>query len=309
LVASFFALPMPADAQTIPYWESTFTFNNTIYSIRLVGTDPAQGAVTTLVENTIVPMRLVFSDGNILDAQREVAPLLASPIYTSAVFQSGTTQYADAVLRAELWPAVQGSNYHVLLDTPSVVPEYLLTVPSSEGSTVTGPHGGVTGTVDYAWFVKTVQPAVIAQLGIPATSLTIFLTHNLLLKRPGNTCCYHGNHSSFVLHGPDGRDQYTTVWAGMGAGDADTMSHEINEWANDPFYDNLVPMWKIPGVDDCNSTLEVGDPLVGTKFHAGGYVLQDVAYVEWFTRQQPSTALNGQYDVLGKFLSPAQDCR
>jgi hypothetical protein len=86
------------------------------------------------------------------------------------------------------------------------------------------------------------------------------------------------------------------------------MSHEINEWANDPFNDNVVPSWRIPGVNDCNTTLEVGDPLVGVTFHAGGFVLQDVAYVEWFSRQQPSMALGGQYDVLGKFASPAQDC-
>jgi hypothetical protein len=308
LVASQFVALKAAAAQTIPFWKSSFLFNNTKYTVRLVGSDPTQGAITTLVENTIVPMKLIFSDGNTLDAQREVAPLLASPIYTSAVFQSGTTQYADAVLRAELWPAIQDANYHVLLDTPTVEPEFLLTVPSNEGSTVTGPRGQITGTVDYTWFVKTVQPTVISQLGIAPTALTIFVTHNLLLKRPGNACCYHGNHTSFVVHGSDGRDQYTTVWAGLSPGDAGTMSHEINEWANDPFNDNIVPTWRIPGVNDCNRTLEVGDPLVGVTFHAGGYILQDVAYVEWFSRQQPSMALGGQYDVLGKFTSPAQDC-
>ncbi|HEY7981199.1 MAG TPA: hypothetical protein VID19_06920 [Candidatus Eremiobacteraceae bacterium] len=308
LVYGLVAAPQPAAAQTIPFWKSSFFFNSTTYTIRLVGSDPAQGAMTTLVANTIVPMKLIFSDGNVLDAQREVAPLLASPIFSSAVFPSGTTQYADAVLRAELWPAVQGSNYHVLLDTPSVAPEYLLTVPSNEGSTMTGPHGQVTGTVDYQWFVKTVQPTVVTQLGIAPTSLTIFVTHNLLLKRPGNACCFHGNHSAFVVHGPAGKDLFTTVWAGMSPGNADTMSHEINEWANDPFNDNVVPSWRIPGVNDCNTTLEVGDPLVGATFSAGGFIVQDVAYVEWFSRQQPSMALGGQYDVLGKLTTPAQDC-
>ncbi len=309
MIAGLEMAPQQAGAQTIPFWKSTFLFNNVTYTVRLVGSDPTKGALTTLVPNTIVPMKLIFSDGNVLDPQHDVTPLLASPIYSSAVFPSGTTQYADAVLRAELWPAVQGSDYHVLLDTPTVAPEYLLPVPSNEGSTVTGPHGQVTGTVDFAWFVKTVQPAVIAQLGIAPTSLTIFLTHNLLLKRPGNTCCFHGNHSAFIVHGPAGEDRSTTVWAGIGPHNADTMSHEINEWANDPFNDNIVPMWKIPGVDDCNLTLEDGDPLVEVKFQAGGFVLQDVAYVEWFSRQQPSMALGGQYDVVGKLTSPAQNCR
>ena len=247
VVICFVFVLEPAGAQTIPFWESSFVFNNTIYSIRLVGTNPERGPKTTLVANTIVPMRLVFSDGKMLDAQRDVAPLLASPIYSSAAFQSGTTQYADAVLRAELWAAVQGSTYHVLLDTPSVVPEYVLNVPMNEGFTMTGPRGQVTGTVDYDWFVKTVQPAVIAQLGVAPTSLTIFVTHNLLLKRSGPTCCFHGNHSAFVVRVSAGRNRFTTVWSNMDPGDAGTMSHEINEWANDPFNDNAVPMWKIPG--------------------------------------------------------------
>jgi hypothetical protein len=83
VAARIVAVPETAGAQTIPFWESSFVFNNTTYSIRLVGTNPTRGAKTTLVANTIVPMRLVFSDGKMLDAQREVAPLLASQ-YTPA---------------------------------------------------------------------------------------------------------------------------------------------------------------------------------------------------------------------------------
>jgi hypothetical protein len=49
------------------------------------------------------------------------------------------------------------------------------------------------------------------------------------------------------------------------------MSLEINEWANDPFNTNAVPMWKKPEVDDCNRILEVGDPLTGVILSAGGY--------------------------------------
>lgn len=307
MVAIFFQLP--AGAQTIPFWESSFQFGGSTFDTRLVGTNPARGAKTTLIANTIVPMRLAFADGNSLDAQNDVKSLTASPIYVNAIFPSGTTQYADAVLRAELWGALQGSNYHVLLNSPTVAADYLLTVPATDGFTTMGEHGQITGIVDFNWFVKTVQPSVIAQLGIPPTSLTIFLTHNVRLKRPGNTCCFHGNHSAFTVRGPNGRDQFTTVWAGAGQRDVDTMSHEINEWVNDPFNDNIVPSWRIPGINDCNELLEVGDPLVGVKFKAGGYALQDVAYVEWFSRQAPSMALGGQYDFVGKFGSAAQDCK
>jgi hypothetical protein len=289
-------------------WDSSFSFNGVIYNIQLVGSNPSRGGTTTLIANTILPMKVSFADGNTLDATRDVQPLLASPIYTSTAFQSGTTQYADAVLRAELWPAVMGDNYHVLLDTPDVEPLYLLSVPSEDGFTTIGPQGQVTGTVDYDWFVKVVQPAILAQLGVSPTSLTIFLTHNLRLKQPGNTCCFHGNHSSFTVRTPAGHDRYTTVWAGVGSDDVSTMSHEINEWANDPFNENVVPAWRKPGTHDCNHHLEVGDPLAGVTFHAGGFVLQDIAYVEWFSRQSPSMALGGQYDVRGKLTTVAADC-
>jgi hypothetical protein len=86
------------------------------------------------------------------------------------------------------------------------------------------------------------------------------------------------------------------------------MSHEVNEWANDPYNDNAVPPWKIPDVDDCNKFLEVADPLIGVRFSAGGYVLQDAAYVEWFSRQMPSMALGGRYDFLGRFKVVAHSC-
>src|SRR5471030_1066514 len=92
-----------AFAQTIPVWQSSFTFNGIIYNIQHVGSNPAHGGKTTLIANTIVPMRIIFADGMTLDALDDVHPLLASPIYSNSAFQSGTTQYADAVLRAKLW--------------------------------------------------------------------------------------------------------------------------------------------------------------------------------------------------------------
>jgi hypothetical protein len=300
--------PLRGAAHTIPVWDSSFSVNGVIYNIQLVGSNPSRGGTTTLIANTIVPMKVSFEDGIVLNASSEVQPLLGSPIYTSAAFQSGTTQYADAVLRAELWPAVIGSDYHVLLDTPFVEPVYLLSVPSADGFTTTGPNGGVIGIVDYDWFVKVVQPAVVAQLGVSPTSLTIFLTHNLQLKQQGNVCCFHGNHSAFTVRVPTGRDRFTTVWAGVGPDDVSTMSHEINEWANDPFNENVVPGWRKPGTQDCNHHLEVGDPLTGVTLRAGGFVLQDIAYVEWFSRQAPSMALGGRYDVKGKLTTVAEDC-
>lgn len=308
-IAVLLTAPQAVAAQTIPVWSSSFSFNGIVYDIQLVGSNPTRGGTTTVIVNAIVPMKVVFADGTTLDASADVNPLIASPIYQNTVFQSGTTQYADAVLRAELWPAVQGSDYHVLLATPIIEPLYLLSVPAADGSASTGPRGEVTGTLDYDWFVKVVQPAVVALLGVSPTALTIFLTHNIRLKQPGNTCCFHGNHTAFYVRTPAGRNRFTTVWAGVDPGNVSTMSHEINEWANDPFNENVVPGWSNPKSHGCGTHLEVGDPLAGETFRAAGYFLQDIAYVQWFSRQSPSMALGGQYDVRGKLTTTAEDCK
>jgi len=303
-----FGLRSPAAAQTvtIPIWHTSFVYNSTTYPIEIVGADPNIGT-TTLIANSIVPLRLVFSDGHVLDASAETAALIASPIYASASFPSGTTQYGDAVLRAEFWQSAQSSNYHVLLATPTVEPTYSLQVPAVDGFTSDGPRGQVKGVVDFAWFVKTEEPMIVSQLSLPPTTLTIFLTKDIRLQNGRSS--YGGEHYSFDVHRGSERDRFTTVWAGATASSIDSMSHEINEWVHDPFNENAVPPWLMPGTDGCNKHLEVGDPLTGTLFKIGGYVLQDVAYVDWFAREVPSVALNGNYDVLGRLAAPASDCQ
>ncbi|HLJ83959.1 MAG TPA: hypothetical protein VKT51_07315 [Candidatus Eremiobacteraceae bacterium] len=300
-----FQSPAAAHTVTIPIWHTSFVYNSTTYPIEIVGGNPALGT-TTLIASEIVPLRVVFSNDQVLDASAETAALLASPIYASAPFMSGTTQYGDAVLRAEFWQSAQSSSYHVLLAPPTVEPTYTLQVPAADGFTSSGLHGIVKGVVDFDWFVKSEEPLIVSQLGLPPTTLSVFLTRNIRLKNGRST--FGGEHFSFDVRRGDERDRYTTAWAGASAGDVDSMSHEIAEWLHDPFNENAVPPWVTPGTEGCNKHLEVGDPLVGTLFKVNGYVMQDVAYVDWFAREVPSAALNGNYDVLGRFTAPAADC-
>jgi hypothetical protein len=307
-IALAVGLQSPAAAQTVtvPIWHTSFVYSSTTYPIEIVGADPALGA-TTLIANEIVPLRLVFSDGNVLDASTETTALTASPIYVSAPFPSGTTQYGDAVLRSEFWQSAQSSGYHVLLAPPTVAPTYSLQVPAADGFTSTGPHGLVKGVLDFDWFVRAEEPVIVSNLGIPPTALTIFLTKNVRLQSGGSS--FAGEHFSFDVRVGQERDRFTTVWAGASPGDVDSMSHEINEWVHDPFNENAVPPWMMPGSNGCDKHLEVADPLTGKLFKISGYVLQDVAYVDWFAREIPSAALNGNYDVLGRLIAPASDCQ
>src|SRR5256886_4358429 len=43
------------------------------------------------------------------------------------------------------------------------------------------------------------------------------------------------------------------------------LSHEVSEWLNDPFVNNVVPAWSVPFEPQygCSNYLETGDPLVG----------------------------------------------
>lgn len=90
----------------------------------MVGTDPSKGSKTTTVPVTIVPLKMVFSNGKSFDGTSRVAGTQNSPLFKTAKFISGTTQFGDAVARAEFWSSVKSKspNYHVLVGTPTIAP-------------------------------------------------------------------------------------------------------------------------------------------------------------------------------------------
>jgi len=288
---------------TIPYWESSFAYGGTTYSLRIVGTDPTLGGAVTTIPNEIVPVTLVFSDGTRLDARQDADSLPASPLYVAAPFTSGDTQFGDAMQRFELWTYINGETYDVLLAAPVVASNVVVQVPSDKGSTWAGPDGSVHGTADFDWFINTLEPQLISQLGISASTLTVFVTHNLTLQR--GTAIYSGFHSDFNV----GTSTYTTAWASTTPTFVWIMAHEIAEWLNDPFNDNAVPRWVNPVTSGCGSArMEVVDPVTKYSFKSGTYRLPDMAALSWFRRDVPSIALNGLYDYLGDVTGPAGVC-
>ncbi len=106
---------------------------------------------------------------------------------------------------------------------------------------------------------------------------------------------------------------------GPGLTDVVPLSHEISEWGHDPFVNNFVNPWQVPGEPQysCSNILETGDPLVGVDFAAGSsnpdpgtgpaWHLQDEAFLWWFARN-PTQASNGAYSYTGTFASPAPTC-
>jgi hypothetical protein len=256
----------------------------------------------------IVPVNLVFSDGISLDATSAAAVIPQTALFQNASYAGGDTQYGDAFMRAQFWRYAANTNYHVLLGTPFLEPTQQILVPSADGYTSTT-STGTEGYLTYAWFVQTIEPQLIQQLGIDPRTLTIFATVNTKVLEPSGRCCYAGYHSSFRITTAWGASTATTAWASVNGYDVETLSHEIGEWYDDPFYTNVVPKWVNPISNGCNGDLlEVGDPVTNYSLTVNGALLQDLTYYSWFSRDNPSIGINGQYDFMGKLLAPAKSC-
>ena len=92
--------------------------------------------------------------------------------------------------------------------------------------------------------------------------------------------------------------------------DIHAISHEIAEWADDPFVNNSVEPWLTPTAPQygCTGILETGDPVVGIGFAMGTntylqgpnpngtqsadgyYHPEDEVFLPWFMRTAPNTS-------------------
>lgn len=305
-----------AGAKTIPFWSSSFSYQDHTYPYSMVGSSPFAGSRQTTVPTRILPLRLVFADGTVLDGTDDVASTVASPIFQTANFSSGRTQYGDAIQRAEFWTSTEGTNYHVWLAQPLVRDTTTIKVPADVGSTFTTGGGVKVGEVKIGWFYYHVIVKLLHSQKIRATVLPIYLTKDIVLQIGSNpnNCCVFG------FHGAELNGLNTYAWASYmspgvfpakyGIRDVNGLSHEIAEWYNDPFVNNIVPEWFTPTAPQygCTNILEVGDPLVGFFFRKNGYSLQDEAFYSWFARDVPSQGINGQYTFRDNFSGPSQGC-
>jgi hypothetical protein len=121
-----------------------------------------------------------------------ISNIIASPIFKKGVnftqgsTNLGTTQYIDAFQRGNFWEYVRThTGYHVLLGTPTVLPEQTIKVASTLGSVATNPFGnGMVGTYDIFSFDSKLQS----------------IMKNFTQIHPGVLPLVH-----YVRHLPDGR--------------------------------------------------------------------------------------------------------
>ena len=271
-------------------------------------------------------------------------------------------QLEDATMRAQ-FDQTGASNYHVRL-SPNVTAPVTINVPSNQGTLLASGRGVIFASVDIGWWSSQIKNL---ETKADPTHLPIYLTDNVMLfegKDPTNCCVigYHGTipvglgagsgnsnglaklqtfaWASWVQPGIYARPDHGTDWALQ---DIHAMSHEISEWADDPFVNNLVEPWLTPTAPQygCTNVLETGDPVVGIGFAIGSnstdqttnpngtvsydgyYHPEDEVFLPWFMRtapnnvseptQAPSTNI-GRYTLMGDlnpfagFRGPATGC-
>ena len=316
-------------------------------------------------------------DGSDVTAATVASPVFQDNSYSSvqvtpggpkvALSKAGTTQLEDATMRSQ-FDQVGRSKFHLLLSQPTVLPTQTISVPANQGEVASfGPGFRSFGDIDITWFASEMNN-LINSLHISPTTLPIFLTNNTYLYEGDNpaNCCVLGFHGAAHVTGngsgsvngngkqgvqtyayaayaqpgtwstssqpatPDGSDGYYIQ-------DIHALSHEISEWADDPFTNNSVEPWLTPTAPQygCSSLLETGDPVVGIGvllghnpyFQTAGanadgaWHPEDEAFLPWFARQDPNTtseplqnARTGRYTFFGSinpysgFQQPATGC-
>jgi hypothetical protein len=298
--------PAPrAPAASLTQWNGSFTdLRGKKITYTMVGTDPSKGGVSTTVPVYIIPIKMVYgkTNGNhtfdpvkakVSNGLTVVNNVIASPIFNPGVnftqggTNLGTTQYIDAFQRGNFWKSVHlkaNRGYHVLLGTPTVLKEQSITVPASLGAVYSNPFGsGIVGTYDINAFDAKLHTYMKNFSQINPGVLPIFITYDIFLTEGG--CCIGGYHNA---NGPQPGGQtysHATYVDSLGSfsQDVSALSHEIGEWMDDPFVDNVV---------NCtdNNILEDGDPLEGEANYGGfpytlggfTYNLQSLVFLPYF---------------------------
>jgi hypothetical protein len=234
-------------------------------------------------------------------------------------------QLQDATMRAQ-FNKTGSSPFHLRLG-PVTHDPITIVVPSGKGTLLQSGRGVIFADVNIQWW----QTRILQLLGglgyVDPTRLPIFLTKdvlNFIGTNPLN-CCVIGFHGAknAAANGQGNQPVQTYAWAtylspgvyarpnggtDWAVQDIHPLSHEISEWADDPFVNNLVEPWLTPTAPQygCTNILETGDPVVGIGFAKGTntflqgpnpngtqsadgyYHPEDEVFLPWFMRLAPN---------------------
>lgn len=306
---------------SVPTFSRSFTYNGVTYPYMMVGKDPQKGD-TTKVDTALVAIQFFFDEyfdqnGNnvVLDAGTVVPLVVNGPNFEKAAYPNGNLQFSDAVQRAEFF-GVMKNDWHTMITKPRILQSVQIEVPVGSSFVFqTGPSGPYFALIDDGFFVSQLN-TILQFEPFHLDELAIVLTKNALFYQAGSVsnCCVAGFHTAFNVATRGNRHDVQTfvtaswmdagIFGDPGRADVNFLSHEITEWMNDPFVNNVVPSWQEAGSSPpvCQSILETGDPLedlatdaLPVMLNGFTYHPQTEALLQWFERQVPSTAFQGAY--------------
>ncbi len=342
---------------SVQNFSRAFTFGGTTFPFTMMGNDPSLGHRTEIPAKIIaVSLQLLNADGTVLDtvdAGEFEQPVLNSPNFQQFKYeQTGEpVQFADAIQRAEFFSSMD-KNWHTVLNPAVVVDRLTFTVPKfvtviSRGKPVTALNyaSGIGSdghrfvlmlNLFFNQLLGTVVNQEIDANNITTSDININLFPNTFLfsfnranPQGVGSCCTLGFHTYFTDGGTP-EQRWVTVYAsyispglfGAGFEDVTALSHEISESFNDPFVNNITPVWQFPGEPGaCQNNLETGDPVevlanatvpvtlkkdgVPFTFHP-----QTEALLQWFAQTVPSDAIHGAYSYpdITALTAPATLC-
>jgi hypothetical protein len=303
-------------SRSFPHFASSFTVGGTTYPFAMVGNTPASGR-TAQIKSVIVPLRMNFAYFGVnqdISHSFEPAPAVTntvgSPIYVPAAFPNGFGQFGDQMQRAAFWNRMdRDHNWHVRMAAPNVAKTVDIYVTPETGTLYQDASGNFFGDVLIDFMDSQIQ-TILQFMNLEADTLPIFITD-------GVTAEALGYHTAYDLGGGALQTYVYTSWLDPALvdplfADVSTFNHELAEWLNDPFVNNLVPTWAFPPQSDpaaaCSGSplLEVGDPQGNgptyadfptalVTLHGVTYHLQQVVLWQWFADEKPSSAFGGWY--------------
>src|SRR5258708_13885856 len=141
-----------------------------------------------------------YADANgepvVLDVNTVLPQALNSPNFRSAPYETGFTQFADAIQRAQFFQTMR-PDWHTMLATPQLLRPIIIVVPRGLANLYRVPNGRIFAVVDTAFFVSHLNTIVQAE-NLDVDALPIPLTTTVLLANgpPIHNACVLGFHTA-----------------------------------------------------------------------------------------------------------------
>jgi chitinase len=272
--------PLPPQTISLPTFTSNASVGGTNYIYTLLGRDPVKGGTTTiptvLAAITLTIDAPMDASGRkaVLDAGPIARQVIGSPIFTDYPFASGTTQYADAMMRADFHAQGGSGDWHTRLGQPKVVP-LKIDIPIGRGYVLTSKKTGrMLAMVD----LRFMQQEIFKQLPKDAVSpaallLAVVRNTTYYVNSDATQCCHWGTYGVDTSAGarqPFVLGTYLDPNVVDVDADVQPITQQLARFFRDPLHDplyraprgapspgNMFPAWmKVPAKTDTEQPRE-----------------------------------------------------